>query len=126
MEAQGRASWIPEVVRAFPGWGGLTAITNCEEERMDWTRVDGDDKGEIRLFALSTCGWCRKTKKLLDELGVSYDYSNVDLLTGVERDQAMKELQGWNPRRSFPTVVVNGTDVVVGFKPDQVRELLGL
>jgi glutaredoxin len=93
---------------------------------MDWTHVEGEDKGKIRFYALSTCGWCRKTKKLLDELGVSYDYSYVDLLTGEGREQAVKELEGWNSRRSFPTVVVNGADVVVGYKPDRLKELLGL
>jgi len=93
---------------------------------MDWSHVDGEDKGEIRFYALSTCGWCRKTKQFLDELGVSYNYSYVDLLSGDERDQAVKELQGWNPNRSFPTVVINGSKVVVGYKPDRIKELLGM
>jgi len=93
---------------------------------MGWTHVDGEDKGKIRFYALSTCGWCRKTKQLLDELGVAYDYSYVDLLSGDERDQAVKELQGWNHHRSFPTVVINGSQVVVGYKPDRIKELLGM
>ncbi len=93
---------------------------------MDWTYVEGEDKGDIQLYALSTCGWCRKTKQLLDELGVAYRYFYVDLLTGRERDQAVKELQGWNPNRSFPTMVVDSSEVVVGYKPDRIKELLGL
>jgi len=93
---------------------------------MDWTHVNGEEKGEIRFYALSTCGWCRKTKAFLDELGVSYDYTYVDSLTGEARDQAVKELEGWNPRRSFPTVVFKGSEVVVGYKPDRIRELLGI
>jgi len=93
---------------------------------MDWSHVDGENKGEIQFYALSTCGWCRKTKQLLDELGVAYDYCYVDLLSGDERDQAVKELQGWNPNRSFPTVVINGSKVVVGYKPDRIKEVLGI
>jgi len=38
----------------------------------------------------------------------------------------MAELERWNPRRSFPTVVVDDTEVVVGFKEGRLREVLGL
>ncbi|MDD5684459.1 MAG: glutaredoxin family protein, partial [Methanoregulaceae archaeon] len=31
------------------------------------THIDGEDKGKVVLFALSTCGWCAKTKELLAE-----------------------------------------------------------
>ena len=41
--------------------------------------VEGENKGKILLYALSTCGWCRKTRQLLDDLGVAYDYIYVDL-----------------------------------------------
>ena len=42
--------------------------------------IEGKDKGKILLYSLSTCIWCRKTKELLERLGVSYDYIFVDLL----------------------------------------------
>ena len=35
---------------------------------MNLEHVDGENKGNILLFALSTCGWCAKTRKLLEEL----------------------------------------------------------
>ena len=37
---------------------------------MNLEHVDGENKGNILLFALSTCGWCAKTRKLLEELKV--------------------------------------------------------
>ena len=44
------------------------------------TKVPGENKGhKVTLYALSTCGWCKKTKKFLDELGVEYEYVYVDL-----------------------------------------------
>ena len=92
---------------------------------MDWVHVDGENRGAVRLFALSTCGWCRKTKALLEELGVEYEYKYVDLLTGAERDEAIKQVERWNPARSFPTMVVNEVRSIVGFKPDRIKEVLG-
>jgi glutaredoxin-like protein NrdH len=85
--------------------------------------VKGEDKGKIFLFALSTCGWCRKTKKLLNELGVEYYFVDVDLLKGEHRDETMKELEGYNPRCTFPTLVIND-QCIVGFKEDKIKEAL--
>jgi len=85
--------------------------------------VKGTDKGSIRLFALSTCVWCKKTKKLLDALQVSYDFIYVDLLEGKEKDEVMDEVEKYNPRRSFPTIVIND-EVISGFKEHDIRKKL--
>jgi glutaredoxin-like protein NrdH len=81
---------------------------------------------KVRFFALSTCGWCKKTKRFLDAHNVNYEIDYVDLLSGDERARVMAEMERWNPRRTFPTVVVNDSEVVVGFKEDRLREVLGL
>jgi len=85
--------------------------------------VSGKDKGQIMLYALSTCVWCKKTRVLLDELGVAYDYEYVDLLQGSERDKAIEKVKKWNPSCSFPTVVINDK-CVIGFKENEIREAL--
>jgi len=87
--------------------------------------VEGKKKGRIALYALSTCAWCGKTKKLLDDLGMDYFYVDVDLLEGESRKEALKELERWNPERTFPTLVINDK-CIVGFKESEIREALGL
>ena len=86
--------------------------------------VEGKNKGEVVLFALSTCGWCKKTRMLLEELGIDFKYIYVDLLTGDERSEVINEVQKWNPQLSFPTVVINNEDVITGFKEEEIREKL--
>jgi glutaredoxin-like protein NrdH len=81
---------------------------------------------KVRFFALSTCGWCKKTKRFLDAHNVDYEIDYVDLLSGTEKARVMAEMERWNPRRTFPTVVVGDSEVVVGFKEDRLREVLGL
>ena len=54
--------------------------------------VDGRDAGSVMLYALSTCGWCKKTKRLLGELGVAYDYIDVDLLARGDKKEIEKEV----------------------------------
>ncbi len=93
---------------------------------MTVEHVAGKNAGHIMLYALSTCGWCRKTKELLDQLGVAYDYEYVDHLQGPKRDEAMDKVKKWNPACSFPTVVVNNEKCIVGYQPDELRKALKL
>ena len=53
---------------------------------MVMQHVEGQDKGNLVLFALSTCGWCKKTRALIEDIGASYDYVYVDLEKGKERE----------------------------------------
>jgi hypothetical protein len=53
---------------------------------MGFVHVSGkDNKHKVVLYALSTCGWCRRTKELLVEEGVDHELIDVDLCTGEER-----------------------------------------
>ena len=93
---------------------------------MKVENVEGEDKGKIMLYALSTCGWCRKTKDLLNEIGVKYSYIFVDLLEGMDRESIIEDVKKWNPKCSFPTIVINDEKCIVGFKEDDIKEALGL
>jgi glutaredoxin len=88
-------------------------------------RVPGRKTGDVLLFALSTCGWCRKTKNLLNDMGVEYAYIDVDLLDGEAKREAMEVVGRWNQRRSFPTIVINNSRGIIGFQEDEMKELLG-
>ena len=85
--------------------------------------VPGRNAGQVMLHALSTCVWCKKTKQLLTDLGVEYDYEYVDLLQGKEKGEAMETVKKWNPACTFPTLVINNK-CVVGFDEGKIRELL--
>lgn len=90
---------------------------------MEVVHVDGKKNGNIMLYALSTCVWCKMTKKLLGDLGVDFSYVFVDLLQGADQDAAMGEVKRWNPSGSFPTLVINDHGIV-GFQEDKIREAL--
>jgi glutaredoxin len=79
----------------------------------------------VRMFTLSTCGHCKAAKQFMKELGVEYDYTDVDLLQGEERKKAISEVRNMNQRLSFPTIVI-GETVIVGNNQDEIRKALGL
>jgi glutaredoxin-like protein NrdH len=89
---------------------------------MTIEHVSGKKKGTVMLYALSTCGWCGKTKDLLRELGIEFNYAYVDLLEGKEQDTAMNNVERFNPSGSFPTLVINDNKCIVGFKEQEIRE----
>ncbi len=93
---------------------------------MSFTKVAGENKEHtVRLFALSTCGWCRRTKKFLKEHDIAYEYVDFDLLSGEEYRRVREELQKYNPRRSFPTLVIDGGKTVIpGYDADRMKEVL--
>jgi len=92
---------------------------------MEIVHVAGEDRGEIMLYTLSTCVWCRKMKRWLDEKGFAYSYVDVDLESVGEKEAVMEEVERWNPLCSFPTVVVGQRECFVGFKPEKLEELVG-
>jgi glutaredoxin len=91
---------------------------------MNVEHVAGKKKGKVMLYALSTCGWCRKTKALLNDLGIEYDFTDVDLLQGEEKDNTINEIIKHNPSCSFPTLLIDGKKCIIGFREDAIREAL--
>ena len=81
-----------------------------------------DDAPRIKMFALSTCGHCRNTKKWLAEHEIDCDIVDVDLLQGEEKKKCIEEMRQYNPRLTFPTIVVSEDNIIVGFHPDKMEE----
>jgi len=79
----------------------------------------------VKLYSLSTCSHCKSTKKFLSDCTVMYDFVDVDLLEGEERKAILEDVKKFNPKCSFPTIIIGDT-VIVGFKENEIREALGL
>jgi|OpeIllAssembly_1097287.scaffolds.fasta_scaffold405297_2 glutaredoxin-like protein NrdH len=81
---------------------------------------------QVKLYALSTCAWCRKTKKFLADRSIPHEIEDVDLLTGDVKAQARAEVAKHNPRLSYPTLVIDGgTTVIVGYDEEKMQEVFG-
>jgi glutaredoxin len=92
--------------------------------RTGMKHIKGDNKGKVVLYALSTCQWCRKTKELFKELNIDYYYIDVDMTDGEEREKLLDDLEKYNPEKSFPTIVINDSDSIIGFNEDKIKEKL--
>lgn len=87
-------------------------------------KVRGKKEAEIFLFALSTCGWCRRTKDFLNSLGVEYSYVDVDLLNDEDQEEVHEIFDDYNTDASFPKIIINNKKVISGFDEKEIREAL--
>ncbi len=79
----------------------------------------------IKIYTLSTCVHCKSTRKLLDECAVTYEVTDVDLLSGEVQKAVLQDVKKLNPECTFPTIII-GDKVIVGFQENEIRLALGL
>ncbi|HXY62227.1 MAG TPA: glutaredoxin family protein [Nitrospirota bacterium] len=83
------------------------------------------NKKKIKLYTLSTCSHCNRTKRFFRDHDIEMDFIDVDLLSGAERERTMEEVRKINPDCSFPTICINEV-IIVGFNEDKLRDALDL
>lgn len=84
------------------------------------------DTHHVMFYGLSTCVWCKRTRKFLEEHNVAFEFVYVDLLEGEEKEAAKAQMCNFNPKESFPTLVIDGSHYAVGYKPEEIKKALGL
>ncbi len=83
------------------------------------------NKPHIKLYTLSTCSHCTRTKRFFKENGIDMEFIDVDLLSGMEREKIMDEVRKYNPDCSFPTICI-GDSIIVGFNEEKLKKALDL
>ncbi len=91
----------------------------------EFENVSGkNDEHDIKIFTISTCAWCKKTKKLLKDLDVEYRYVDIDQLEGEEKKEIIGTLSDYNPKKNVPTLIIDdGEEIITGFKEDKINKL---
>jgi len=85
----------------------------------------GPQKSKIKLYTLSTCSHCIRTKRFFKEKGIDMEFIDVDLLTSAERESVMDEVRKLNPDCSFPTICI-GDIIIVGFNEEKLKKALNI
>ena len=84
-----------------------------------------EEQKPVKVYTLSTCSHCRQAKKFLGDCEIKYEFVDVDQLKGDERTAILEDVKNFNPRCSFPTIII-GDKVIVGYKEAEIKEALGL
>jgi len=92
---------------------------------MKSVKVDGSNKKhKVLLYALSTCAWCKLTKKFLNDNKIAYEYIDVDLCSDEDRETIRKDIRHRGGSINYPTVIVDDETLITGFLKDKLQEAL--
>lgn len=79
---------------------------------------------KVSMYTLSTCPWCRKTKKFFTEHNIPFDFIDYDLSDDATQKRIIADMDS-HKASGFPFVMING-DTVEGYNPDRYTQLMGL
>lgn len=79
---------------------------------------------KVNMYALSTCPWCRKTKKFFTEHNVPFSYIDYDLADEATQAKISEELDAAGVT-GFPFVRI-GEEIITGYQPERYSRALGI
>jgi glutaredoxin-like protein NrdH len=80
---------------------------------------------DITVYALSTCGFCKRALTFLNDKGFTYKYIHMDQIPLETKNEAKRALkERFKDDVAFPFAVIDGKEHLVGFiEADWVRTL---
>ena len=93
-------------------------------DTLEYLTVDGPDRSrDVIVYALSTCGFCKRAMAFLEGRGLRYRYLYMDKIPFETKAEAKKLLkERWKMDVAFFFAVVDGKEALVGFiEPDWKR-----
>ena len=92
---------------------------------MNVQRVAGRNKEhKVLLYAISTCAWCKRTKKFLRDKGIEYEYIDVDLCDEADRKKIRSDIAKRGGSPVYPTIIIDDDLLITGFLEDRIEEAL--
>jgi len=96
-------------------------------DRLETVKVSGANrKHKVLLYAISTCAWCKLTKKYLNENKVEYEYVDVDVCGENDRQAIRRDIVKRGGEPSYPTIIIDDKILITGFRKDKLSEALSL
>ena len=96
--------------------------------KIDYKTVPGTIKDrKLKLYALSTCAFCRKAMTYLEEQGYEFQYIYLDRIDFDLKREAKKELKStYDNIPVFPILTIDDSDAISGFAEPKWAERLGI
>jgi glutaredoxin-like protein NrdH len=94
---------------------------------MKTVQVEGENVDhKVFIYALSTCSWCKLTKQFMNDQSCAYEYIDVDKASYDEKREIGNFFKEKNIPLGFPVTIIDDEIIISGYKPDKLKEALGL
>lgn len=86
--------------------------------------VEGKKDNNVTIVTLSTCMWCKKCKRFLQDNDMKYQYIDVDKIPPEDKSKILNYLKdSYQSRISYPFLICDNGHVV-GYDPEKYKELM--
>jgi len=80
---------------------------------------------KVKMYTLSYCPWCMKTKEFFRENKIPFEFVDYDLVSEEEQEKIQDEIQKLGGDGGFPFVIIDRS-VIQGYNPEEYAKALGL
>ena len=92
---------------------------------MQTVKVPGrNNKHKVLVYAISTCGWCKRAKNFLKDNDVEFEYIDIDLCSWEEKNKIRQDIQSHGGPLAYPTIIIDNKTLLTGAPQDKLREVL--
>jgi glutaredoxin-like protein NrdH len=92
---------------------------------MQTIKVEGNNnKHKVLMYAISTCGWCKRAKKMLKDMDVEYEYIDIDLSSREDREKIRQDILSRGGQLVYPTIIIDNKILLINPSKDKLREVL--
>ena len=92
---------------------------------MKVVKISGrNNRHKVFVYALSTCAWCKQTKKFLKENEIEHEYVDVDLCDEEDQEKVSNDILSRGGRLSYPAIIIDNKILINGFHVDKIKEAL--
>ncbi|MBU0928605.1 MAG: glutaredoxin family protein [Spirochaetes bacterium] len=97
-------------------------------EALNYTPVNGEKSSPlVTVYALSTCGFCKRAMTFLQNHGFAYRYVYMDQIPVETKNECKRELkETFKVDVAFPFATVGDSEYLVGFIEPDWKKTLGV
>ena len=97
-------------------------------DQVEFTSVAGERTDRtLRLYALSTCAFCKRAMDYLERHGFAYEFIHLDKIDFDLKKNVKKELKKkYDNVPVFPILTIDDASAISGFVEDKWASSLGI
>jgi glutaredoxin-like protein NrdH len=92
---------------------------------MQTVKISGrNNKHKVLLYAISTCGWCKRAKQFLKDNDVEFEYVDIDMCNMADKQKIRQDIRSRGGTLAYPTLIIDNEILLTGAPRDKLKEVL--
>lgn len=79
---------------------------------------------KVLMYALSTCGWCKRAKRFLINHKIEFEYIDVDRSSQEDLHRIEREILNRGGKLIFPTLIIDDQILMTNPREEELLQAL--